>query len=133
MAVEQNLALNLIDKAFENEEHKPYKKSIKVNGSKRYIELVFISPKIGQKFEEKLGHLCNETGWSIAISDKVNQNELFNIAKLLCDKKDVLLKKNPSYNPGNMTVSLNITSGEEYFQNIKDEFEKITGCILINS
>ena len=57
IAVEQNVALNLIDKAFENEEHKPYKKSIKINGSKKYIELVFISPKIGQKFEEKLGHL----------------------------------------------------------------------------
>ena len=131
IAIEQNAALNLIDKAFEDEEHKPYKKSIKNNGNKKYIELVFISPKIGQKFEEKLGHLCNETGWSIAISDKVNQNELFNIAKLLCDKNNILLKKNPSYNPGNMTVSLNITSGEENFENVKSEFKEITGGSLV--
>ena len=131
VAVEQNSALSLIDKAFENEEHRPYKKSIKNNNKGKYIELVFISPKIGQKFKEKLGHLCSETGWNIAISDKVNQNELFNIAKLLCDKKDIILKKNPSYNPGNRNVSLNIISGEEHFENVKTEFEKITGCSLV--
>jgi predicted metal-dependent RNase len=133
ISIEQNAAMSLIDKAFEEEEHKPYKKSIKNNGNKKNIELVFISPKIGQKFEEKIGRLCHETRWSIAISDKVNQNELFNIAKLLCDKDGILLKKNPSYNPGNMTVSLNIISGEERFENVKIQFEKITGCILINS
>ncbi|BCZ45267.1 hypothetical protein psyc5s11_13340 [Clostridium gelidum] len=131
VAVEQNSALSLIDKAFENEEHKPYKKSIKNNNKGKYIELVFISPKIGQNFEEKLGHVCCETGWSIAISDKVNQNELFNVAKLLCDKNSIALKKNPSYNPSNMTVSLNITSGEDNFESVKREFEEITGCSLI--
>ena len=131
-AVEQNTALNLIDKAFEDEKYKPYKKSIKTSGNKKYIELVFISPNIGKKFEEKLGHLCLETGWSIAISDKVNQNELFNIAKLLCDKDNIVLKKNPSYNPSNMNVSLNIVSGEENFIKVKNEFEEMTGCILKN-
>ena len=129
--VEQNVAISLIDKAFENEEYKPYKKSVKTNEKGKYIELVFISPKIGQKFEEKLGHISYETGWSIAVADKVNQNELFNIAKLLCDKNDVGLKKNPSYNPGNMTISLNIINGEESFEGIKEEFEKITGCRLV--
>lgn len=132
VAVEQNMALNSIDKAFEDEKYKPYKKSIKTSGNKKYIELIFISPKIGKKFEEKLGHLCLETGWSIAISDKVNQNELFNIAKLLCDKNNIVLKKNPSYNPSDMSLSLNIVSGEENFNKIKNEFEEITGCILKN-
>lgn len=131
IAIEQNAALHLIDKSFENDEHKPYKKSIKNNHKGKYIELVFISPNVGQKFEEKLGHLCYETGWNIAISDKVNQNELFNIAKLLCDKNEVNLKKNPSYNPSNMTVSLNIISGQENFEKVKEEFEKTTGCNLV--
>lgn len=129
--LEQNAALNLIDKAFEEEEHKPYKKSIKTNGKGKYIELVFISPKVGEKFKERLGELSYETGWNIAVSDKVNQNELFNIAKLLCHKNQIDLKKNPSYNPGNRSISLNITSGEENFHEVKEEFEKITGCSLI--
>jgi len=30
-----------------------------------------------------------------------------------------------------MTISLNITSGEEHFCEVKEEFEKITGCSLI--
>lgn len=128
--LEQNAALNLIDKAFEEEEHKPYKKSIKTNGKGKYIELVFISPKIGERFKEKLGHLSYETGWSIAVADKVNQNELFNIAKLLCDKNQIDLRKNPSYNPSNMIITLNIASGEENFDRVKEEFEKITGCSL---
>ena len=130
--LEQNTALNLIDIAFEKEEHKPYKKSIKANERGKYIELVFISPKIGEKFREKLGHISYETGWNIAVSDKVNQNELFNIVKLLCDKNQIDLRKNPSYNPSNMTISLNIISGEENFYKIKEEFEKITGCSLMS-
>lgn len=130
-ALEQNAALNLIDKAFEEEEHKPYKKSIKTSGKGKYIDLVFISPKIGERFKEKLGYLSYETGWSIAVSDKVNQNELLNIAKLLCDKNQIDLRKNLSYNPSNMTISLNILGGEENFDVVKVEFEKITGCNLI--
>lgn len=133
IAVEQNAALDLIDKAFKDEIHKPYKKSIKTNNKGKYIELVFISPKIGQKFEEKLGHLAKETGWSIAISDKVNQNELFSIAKLLCDKNEIILKKNPSYNPSNMSISINIINGEGNFKYVKEEFEEITGCIITQS
>jgi hypothetical protein len=35
--VEQNIALSMIDKAFEGEEIKPYKKSIKNNGNKRSL------------------------------------------------------------------------------------------------
>lgn len=131
--VEQNVALNLIDKAFGNEKHKPYKKSIKNNENKKYIELVFISPAIGRKFEEKLGHISKETGWSIAISDKVNQNELINIAKLLCDKNEIILKKNPSYNPSNMSISINIINEEENFKYVKEEFEEITGCVITQS
>ncbi len=130
-ALEQNTALNLIDRAFEKEKHKPYKKSIKNNRQGKYIELAFISPKIGERFKEKLGHLSYEIGWSLAVSDKINQNELFNIVRLLCDKNQIDLRKNPSYNPSNMTISLNSLSGEENFDAVKEEFEKITGCSLI--
>lgn len=128
--LEQNCAINIIDKAFEGEKHKPYKKSIKNKDNKKYIELVFITPVIGELFVEKICHLCNETGWNIGISDKVNQNEIINIANLLCEKYDISLKKNPSYNPVNISIKVNIIGGEENFHDLKEEFEEITGCII---
>ena len=131
--LEQNAALNIIDIAFSNEKHKPYKKSIKSNYKGKYIELAFISPSIGEKFTEKLCHLCNETGWSIAISDKVNQNEIINTTKILCSKYNIQLKKNPSFNISDKSLKINITNGEENFDVLKKEVEEITGvkCIMI--
>ncbi|MBW6409365.1 MBL fold metallo-hydrolase [Clostridium weizhouense] len=127
--MEQNNALQAIDKAFEEEIHKPYKKCIKNNENGKYLELVFISPKIGEKFSEKLGHLSKETGWTIALSDKVNQAEIINILKLLCDKYDIKLKKNPSY-LGNMNFLITLTEEIENFKKLKEEFEKVSGCVL---
>lgn len=131
--LEQNVALNIIDLAFLNEKYKPYKKSIKSNYKGKYIELTFISPIIGEKFTEKLCHLCNETGWNIAISDKVNQNEIINITKILCSKYNIELKKNPSFNPSDISLKLNITNGEEDFHVLRKEVEEITGvkCTMI--
>lgn len=131
--LEQNVALNIIDLAFLNEKYKPYKKSIKSNYKGKYIELAFISPIIGEKFTEKLCHLCNETGWNIAISDKVNQNEIINITKILCSKYNIELKKNPSFNPSDISLKLNITNGEENFHVLRKEVEEITGvkCTMI--
>ncbi|AOR23524.1 MBL fold metallo-hydrolase [Clostridium taeniosporum] len=129
LMMEQNNALQAIDKAFEEEKYKPYKKSIKNNEKGKYLELVFISPKIGERYLEKLGHLAKETGWTIALSDKVNQVEIINILKVLCDKYGVKLKKNPAY-LGNMNILITITEGKENFEKLKKEFEETTGCIL---
>lgn len=129
-SVEQNTALELIEKSFKLEQYKPYKKGIKSNSDGKYIELTFISPNIGNMFTEKVKKLSYEIGWNISISDKVNQNELNNIVKLICDKNDVVLKRNPSYNPNNMSVYLSIISGKDKFQIVKEEFEKATGCLL---
>ncbi|MPQ43382.1 MBL fold metallo-hydrolase [Clostridium tarantellae] len=131
--VEQNIALNTIDKAFENEKHKPYKKSIKNNHLGKYLELAFISPKIGELYSEKLSHICCETGWNIGISDKVNQNELMNLSNMLCFKNGIVLKKNPSYNGSNLSVTLIIINGEENFEKVKEEFEFNTGCTLLKA
>lgn len=129
--LEQNEALNIIEAAFKDEKYKPYKKSIKNNPNGRYIELVFTSPNIGKRFVEKLGHLCNETGWSIAISDKINQNEIINITKILCNRYNIELKKNPSFNLSDKSIKLIILDGEENFDVVKKEVEEVTGIKCI--
>lgn len=127
-AVEQNEALYLIDLAFEEERHKPYKKSIKQNGQGKYIELVFVTPMIGRRYVKVIESLANQIGWDFTISDKVNQNELLNRTILLCQKYQVTLRKNPSYHPTTMRILVQLADGAEHFAEVKEELFEITGC-----
>lgn len=129
--MEQNQALNFIDDSFKKEEFKPYKKSIKLAGKEKYIELFFITPIIGNKYKEKLEHLVEDTGWDMCISQSANQNEIINFAIMLCKKNDMILKKNPSFNSCNLSVLLKLeNNNEDRLKIIKEEFEYKTGCIL---
>lgn len=129
-AVEQNDALYLIDYAFEEEMHKPYKKSIKQIEGRKYIELVFISPYVGRMYSGQIQDLTRQTGWDMSISDKVNQNELINIVRALCRKYQIVIKKNPSYHPESMSISIDIVSGLEGLMDAREEFKVMTGCEL---
>lgn len=127
-AMEQNEAINYIDSCFKEKEFKPYKKSIK---GKNYFELSFISPVIGKKYEDLLKVIAEDTGWSIGISNSVNQNEIINLASRLCSENGISLKKNPSFNPGSLKVMLKHEDGDEaVLGSIKNEFDHKTGCML---
>ena len=110
---------------------KPYKKSIRKAYGRKYIELVFITPHVGRQYSEQIKELTHQIGWDIEISNKVNQNELINIVRDLCRKYQIVLKKNPSYHPESMNISIDIVNGEEGFASAKEEFEVMTGCELI--
>lgn len=130
--MEQNQALKTIEESFKLEEFIPYKKSIKNDDKGKYIELYFISPAIGRKYKEKIDGLVQKTGWSMKISDAVNQNEIIRIATALCKKEGISLKKNPSFNPSVLTVQLKTESLDaEKIENIRKEFEDKTGCRLL--
>lgn len=129
--LEQNQALKLIDESFRKEEFKPYKKSIKNMGEEKYIELSFISPIIGKKYVNKINDLVYETGWSMKVSDSVNQNEIIKFAAVLCRREGIVLKKNPSFNPADLSVVLKVENiEEEKIESIKQDFEHGTGCKL---
>lgn len=130
-AVEQNQALKIIEESFEKEEFKPYKKGIKSNDKGKYIELSFISPVIGKKYTEKVSELVKITGWNMNISNAVNQNEIIKIAQVLCRRESIPIKKNPSFNPLNLSIELKLQNvEEEKMKVIKEEFEYKTGCSL---
>ncbi|MDP4178247.1 MAG: MBL fold metallo-hydrolase RNA specificity domain-containing protein [Bacillota bacterium] len=127
-AMEQNEAINYIDNCFKEQEFKPYKKSIK---GKNYFELSFISPNIGKKYEEMLKIVAEDIGWNIGISNSVNQNEIVNLASRLCSENDIMLKKNPSFNPGSLKVVLKVENVDtKILEDIKKEFDYKTGCSL---
>lgn len=130
--MEQNQAFRLIEESFSSEEFMPYKKGIKNNEKGKYIELSFISPAIGRKYIQKINDLVQKTGWSMKVSDAVNQNEIIRIASELCKKEGISLKKNPSFNPSALTVELKVEIlDEEKVENIRKEFEHKTGCRLL--
>lgn len=126
--MEQNEAIIYIDNCFKEQEFKPYKKSIK---GKNYFELSFISPNIGKKYEEMLKIIAKDIGWNIGISNSVNQNGIVNLASRLCSENDIMLKKNPSFNPGSLKVVLKVENVDtKILEDIKKEFDYKTGCSL---
>ncbi|MGB8451775.1 MAG: hypothetical protein WCD89_05520 [Anaerocolumna sp.] len=50
---------------------------------------------------------------------------------MLCQKHQVALKKNPSYQPGDKTITLQICSGHEEVSGVLEEFKENTGCTII--
>ena len=67
----------------------------------------------------------------IGIADKVNQNELFKIAQLLCMKYEISLNKNPSYLPERRIVQVKVgnTADSESLRQAAEEFLSRTGCL----
>ena len=129
-SIEQNLAFSCIDQTFEGLPHKPDKKSLRQNSEGKFLEISFISPAIGYKYCEELQAVANQIGWCIRIADKVNQNELFKIAQLLCLKYEIPVSKNPSYLPDCKTIQIKTGSSTDSENLLKaaDEFTKKTGC-----
>ncbi len=130
---EQNLAFYCIDQTFGNLPHRPDKKSLKQDSEGKYLEVSFISPAIGQRYHNELQALADQTGWRIGIADKVNQNELFKIAQLLCMKYEISLNKNPSYLPERRIVQVKVgnTADSESLRQVAEEFLSRTGCLCI--
>jgi len=128
--VEQNLAFFCIDQAFQSLPHRPDKKSLKQDAAGKYLEISFISPMIGRRYQDQLQDLSSQTGWRIRIAEKVNMNELFKTAQLLCMKYGIPLAKNPSYLPEKKALLLK-TAGTETAEDRRkaaEEFLERTGC-----
>ncbi|MDI3529641.1 MAG: uncharacterized protein PWQ23_1460, partial [Thermoanaerobacter sp.] len=130
--LEQNEALTIIDEAFKDLPHKPYKKSIKTSNGIKYIELSFISKVVGERYKEKIDELIKRTGWTIVVGSGCNQIEVINIAKRIFGEMGVKLKKNPSVYLDDMTVGISIDgdADDEIIKKIDDTLYDMTGLRL---
>ena len=79
--MEINAAFAEIDRAFAARPHRPHKKSKKSDADGPYIELSFISPEVGARFEELLGDLQYRTSWRIVVANKVDQQAVLATAR----------------------------------------------------
>lgn len=129
LRMEQNEAFKYIDDCFREEAHRPYKKSKK---SDNELQLSFISPVVARRYNEKLKNIAKIIGWNISFSNSVNQNEVINLAMAFSSSNGIKLRKNPSFNPNNLEVTLAFENTDsDLEENIKAEFEEATGCKLI--
>lgn len=129
-AVEQNLAFYCIDQVFGSLPHRPEKKSLKQDHQGKYLEISFTSPMLGKRYQGQLQELADQTGWRICIADKVNQNELFKVAQLLCTKYGVSLARNPSYLPDRKALQIKVPAmpDPDILEKVTAEFQEKTGC-----
>ncbi|SHF33184.1 RNA processing exonuclease, beta-lactamase fold, Cft2 family [Caldanaerobius fijiensis DSM 17918] len=131
--MEQNAALNLIDQAFKDYPHRPYKKSIKSKGGTRYIELSFISKPVGERYTSLIRELEDKTGWAITISSSCNQVEILNIVTTLCEKKGIALRKNPSIYLDSMQIKIYPVEplNSDLIESLSESLKELTGFTAI--
>lgn len=124
--MEQNQAFAYIDEAFKSRGVEIYKKSRKVADGIPYMEIYFISPEVGSRYQEKVDKLEVDTGWNIKIGNTAIQNEIIKIVKRMALDYDIRLKKNPGLYTDRAQVKVDI-DGEltvaetaEFKQNFKE-------------
>jgi Cft2 family RNA processing exonuclease len=130
--MEQNKAFELIEQTFADKGVKIYKKSLKQDEKGPYIEVSFISPEIGKKWDELLMQLEKITWWDIRISTNPNQNEIMKLARRLLEGAGLYLKKNPGFFQIEKMVKV-VPAGEwdqEIFHEIQKKFKSETGYDL---
>ncbi|MDE6620137.1 MAG: hypothetical protein K2K74_06555 [Lachnospiraceae bacterium] len=128
--VEQNLAVSCIDQSFAELPDSIEKKSFRQDAKGKYLEFRFVSPMVGLRYRDELQQIADQIGWRIQIADKVNQNALFQIIRILCTEHGVVLTKNPSYIPDRRVVVIKTTEAvdAERQKTLAEAFLEKTGC-----
>lgn len=130
--MEQNRAFELIERTFADRGVKIYKKGLKRDDRGQYIELSFISPEIGQQWQDVIKHLEEETCWNIRIAKNPNQNEILKLARRMLEGADLYLKKNPGFFQLEKRIKV-VPAGEwdqEVFRKVQEQFKSQTGYDL---
>jgi Cft2 family RNA processing exonuclease len=75
--MEINRALQAVERRFLDQRVPIYKKSLRNNR----VEVTFLTPEFGQTQQETLDELAEDTGWPMAVSDRVQQQALIRLAE----------------------------------------------------
>lgn len=129
--MEQNRAFELIERTFADRGVKIYKKGLKRDDRGQYIELSFISPEIGQQWQDVIKHLEEETCWNIRIAKNPNQNEILKLARRMLEGADLYLKKNPGFFCWRRGLKWFLRGvDQEVFRKVQEQFKSQTGYDL---
>lgn len=124
--MEINLAYAEIDRAFQDEPHRPTKRGKKSDAEGEHIELSFISPKVAERTVAIQNELEERTGWRIKSAKKVDQQAVLQaVGAMLPESWD--LQKNPGLDVPNLVVRLKLSNSpaddelEAFEQNLDEK------------
>jgi len=105
----------------------------RLNGPGEFIEVSFISPVVGRRYQEVLDRLEKKTGWPIKINPKSNQNEIKAIVRAELNPAWGLAKE-PSFFEEDNSVVVKLkeppaADNEEWIEVVQKIFD-LTGCRL---
>jgi hypothetical protein len=97
------------------------------------LVLTFISPQVGQRFQEKLADLTERTGYPIGIYPHPDQNAILQIATRLMMAAGWTLRKGPGLNTasGQVLVKLKVQPTPEVLTQVSTLLEQETGYTLL--
>ena len=126
--MEINAAFGVIDMAFEGRPHKPHKKSLKTGR----IILKFISPAVGDRYEELIAGLSSDTGYELSVNRQYDQFRIISEIRNLVPE-EWGLEKEPSFHPGEepvVRVKLRVNPPPSSWSEVVKQALEITGVKL---
>ena len=130
--MEQNQTLAIIEAAFRAQPDKIFKKSFKQANGSVWLELSFISPIVGERYQKLITELEQKTRWEIQINPTPNQYEISKIGRNLIEDAGIILKKNLAFMPKEMQIlALIEPANTEVLTQITVEFLQLTGLPLV--
>jgi Cft2 family RNA processing exonuclease len=106
--MEVNLAFVEIDRAFVNEAHRPYRKSKRNDGEGAYLEVSFVTPEVGHRYDNIIDELRHVTCWRIVIAERVEQQAVLALAGELIPASWTL-RKGPGLDVASRRVVLRLS------------------------
>lgn len=125
-AWEINRAYQEIRGAFQKEKHKPSKVGLKGGA---YIELAFISPQVGVRYEDLMAELAERVGWDVKVRPSSNQELISQKAREVTPEEWVM-RGAPKIYPDRVVVPVVHVPGEEDREKYADEFADLTGFVI---
>lgn len=122
-AWEINRAYQEIRKTFQKEKHAPTKIGLKGGA---YIEAAFISPQVGERYQDLLNTLGERVGWEIRVRPSVNQ-ELISQKASDITPEDWVVRGAPKIYPDRVVVPVVDVGDEAEREKLALEFADLTG------
>ena len=133
--MEINAAYRAIDDEFSDAEatSRPYKKSLKSEGRRQFIELSFITPEVGMRDVEKLERLAARIGWPLSVKSEPNQVAMVQVLEDIIPREWGLAGK-PGFHIAGRWVRIKCASApprdSAEWPKLREKFRELTGYDL---
>lgn len=128
LRMEFNRARALVLEAFKGQPHEVYK----VSQAGEALELAFISPQVGQRYEATLRELEQALGWTLRVRPQADQKRISDMAVALLPV-GTMLRQRPGYHPDTfaLRIKLKTSLGAEVRRRVEEAFVEATGFQIV--